>query len=85
MISRILARLRCASLVVSVFAAVALAGLGHRPVFAKRNAPASAPRWHMTETRNFRIYSFAVRRLDPQLTTRCEELRTQNCACLACR
>jgi hypothetical protein len=35
------------------------------------------PRWHLTETRNFRIHSFGGRQLDPQIADRCEAVRAQ--------
>ena len=40
---------------------------------AAHDAP--APRWHMAETDNFRIYSFGTRKLDPTVSVRCEALR----------
>jgi len=36
-----------------------------------------AHRWYLTETRNFRIYSFGSRKLDPQVAAQCEAARSR--------
>jgi hypothetical protein len=73
--------MRSSSLVVTMLVAVAWFGLGERPALAKRSARGSvvstAPRWHVTETPNFRIYSYASRPPDPHVAAYCEDFRAQ--------
>ncbi|HEY1602808.1 MAG TPA: hypothetical protein VGG64_24605 [Pirellulales bacterium] len=74
-------RARSAALVVITLLAVAWFGFSERPALAKRSARGSlasnAPRWHVTETLNFRIYSFATHPLDPHVAAHCEDFRAQ--------
>jgi hypothetical protein len=51
-------------------------GLG-QAAHARRTQQVPAARWHVTETRNFRIYSYGTRLLDPRIASRCEALRSQ--------
>jgi hypothetical protein len=39
-------------------------------------SPRSAPRWRVTETLNFRIYSFGAQPLSPLVAAQCEQLRS---------